>query len=467
MSFKHLLAAGTALAAITGLGGAALAQDEPVTITIINHESPRIEEQLARIEAAMAEKGINIDINQIGLPNAGYPDALSLRLLSGEVPDIIYFQGGDAEFAAQGILEDLRPWIAQSTYLKDALWPHNEVRLENYPYLLYVFPARTKSPVIRKDWLEQTGLAAPTSLDEWTEFLRVLSDSDYDGNGTQDTYGIIAPDNTAELDAIFNQSFGISSTWLADGNGEWIHSRVSDGEREKLEYYRMLYADGILDREFITSNWEIKEDKFYTGRVAIVAGTAGSVVDTYRTKMQQVHPDSELALLEPPDGLEAVNIAKEERGFAIHAMSDNKEAAFAFLDFMASPEGLMIDSMGYEGEHYTRDGDTYEVLPEMGLWYPRYWTVNPEYWTPPVDLLSSVAQASLEQGARYFTPDNAFVWPGELAANVDAAEQYYRSSVYRFVSGEWSMDQWDAYVQGWYDNGGQAMTDYARTVLDD
>ena len=63
MSFKHLLAAGTALAAITGLGGAVLAQDEPVTITIINHESPRVEEQMARIEAAMAEKGTNIDIN--------------------------------------------------------------------------------------------------------------------------------------------------------------------------------------------------------------------------------------------------------------------------------------------------------------------------------------------------------------------------------------------------------------------
>ena len=36
--------------------------------------------------------------------------------------------------------------------------------------------------------------------------------------------------------------------------------------------------------------------------------------------MRQVNPGAELALLEPPDGLEAVNIAKEERGFAIHAM---------------------------------------------------------------------------------------------------------------------------------------------------
>lgn len=464
MTFKHLMTASAALAGMIGLAGGAMGQDVP-TITILNQESPRVEEHMARIEEAMAAKGTPVHINYIALPNTGYADAVSLRLLSGEVPDIIYFQGGDAEFANQGILEDLRPWIEKSSYLKDAMWPHNKARIENYPYLLYVFPARTKSPLVRQDWLEQSGLEPPTDLEEWTEFLRALSDSDFDGNGTEDTYGIIAPDNTAELDAIFNQSFGITASWLKNADGEWISSRVSDGERDKLAYYHTLFAEGILDPEFITSNWEVKEDKFYTGRVAVIAGTAGSVVDTYRSKMQQVNPGTELALLDPPDGLEAVNIAKEDRGFAIHAMSENKEAAFAFLDFMASPEGQIIDRLGVEGEQYKRNGDSYEALPDMGLWYPRYWTVNPDYWTPPFELLAPVAAASLEQGARYFTPDNAFVWPGDMAANVDAAEQYYRSSVYRFVSGEWSMDRWDQYVQGWYAAGGTAMTDHARTVL--
>src|SRR5690606_32556936 len=287
---------------------------------------------------------------------------------------------------------------------------------------------------------------------------------DLDGNGAQDTYGILAPDNTAELDAIFNQSFGVSATWL-EQDGEWVHARVSDAERAKLEYYQMLYAEGLLDPEYVTSNWEVKEDKFYTGRVGVVMGTAGPVGDIYRTKMQEVNPGSDLLLLDPPDGLEATNVAQEDRGFAIHAMSDEKEAAFAVLDFLASPEGQMSDRMGFEGQHYTVDGDTYEVLPEMGTWYPRFWTDNPEYWTPPVALLSDVAQGSLEQGAQYFVADNAFVWPGELAADVDAAEQYYRTSVFRFVSGEWSMDQWDAYVDGWYAAGGNAMTEYARTVL--
>lgn len=464
MLARTLLTSAAALAVAAGLGGAALAQDVP-TVTILAQENPQDAEHIARIEEAMTEAGTPVDIELIGLPSSGYSDAMGLRLLSGEVPDIVYFQGGDAEFASQGVLEDLRPWIEQSTYLKDALWPHNAERLENYPYLLYVFPARTKSPVMRSDWLEELGGNAPTNLDEWTQLLRDITTADLDGNGADDTYGIIAPDNTAELDAVFNPAFGVTSTWLEDENGEWIHSRVSDAERDKLEYYQMLYAEGLLDPEYVTSNWEVKEDKFYSGNVGVVMGTAGQVVDIYRTKMQEVNPGSDLVLLDPPAGLEATNVAKEDRGFAIHAMSENKEAAFAVLDFLASPEGQLLDRMGFEGQHYTVDGDAYEILPEMGTWYPRFWTVNPDYWQPPVPLLSEVAQGSLEQGAEYFTPDNAFVWPGELAADVDAAEQYYRTSVFRFVSGEWSMDQWDSYVEGWYAAGGQAMTDHARTVL--
>ena len=62
-------------------------------------------------------------------------------LLVGDIPDLIYFQGGDAKMADQGILEDLNPWIEQSPNLKAALWPHNVERLTNYPYLLYVYPA--------------------------------------------------------------------------------------------------------------------------------------------------------------------------------------------------------------------------------------------------------------------------------------------------------------------------------------
>ena len=35
------------------------------------------------------------------------------------------------------------------------------------------------------------------------------------------------------------------------------------------------------------------------------------------------------------------------------------------LDFMASPEGQMMDRMGFEGEEYTKDGDTITVTDKI------------------------------------------------------------------------------------------------------
>ena len=241
MLAKTLLQTSTALALCVGMVGAAFA--EPVTIRVVLKDmvttNPDDVAHLARIEAAMAAQGNEVHIELVDLPASGYADKLNLMLLSGDIPDLIYFQGGDEQIANQDLLEDWRPWLDGTEYLKDALWPHNVARLDNYPYLLYPFAARSKAPVIRTDWLEQTGLGKPTTLDEWTGLLRALSDSDFDGDGVKNTYGIMAPGNTKELDAIFNQAFGVTGTWIQN-DGAWVDARVSNEERAKLEYYHML-----------------------------------------------------------------------------------------------------------------------------------------------------------------------------------------------------------------------------------
>lgn len=419
---------------------------------------------IARIEDAMRAQGHDISIEIVDLPSEGYAEKLNLMLLSGDIPDLIYFQGGDEQIAQQGVLHDLSPLIAQTTHLKAALWPHNEARLANYPYLLYVYPPRTKSPVMRSDLLAATGRAAPTDLASWDALLRAIPGTEIDGSVVQ--YGVITPNNTKEMDAVFDPAFGIDATWMQNDAGEWINSRVSDAEREKLAWYASLFADGVLDPEFVTSNWEVKEDKFYTGRIGVVLGSAGPVIGIYENKMAQVNPGADLTLLEPAAGLQAVDVSKESRGFAIPVTTEQTEAVMAFLDFVASPEGQFLDRLGFEGTHYTRDGDTLTATEAFGAWYPRFIISDPSEYTPPINALSDLAQGSLDQGVTHFRPDNAFVWPSDLAAAVDGAESYYRTAVFRFVSGELSTEtDWDAFVQGWLASGGQAMTDYARTIL--
>lgn len=469
------LVAGTALALL--LGGAAWA--EPVTIRLVSKDllttNPADVAHVERIEQAMAAQGTEIDIEIVDLPGSGYADALGVMLLSGDIPDLIYFQGGDAKMVEQGILEDWRPWIEGTEHLQAALYPHNLERLENYPYLLYVFPPRAALPVIRADWLERAGTGVPETVDDYLELFRAIRDGDLDGNGQDDTWavslaGATGAGGTDELDTIFDRAFGITGSWVQGADGQWISARVSDQEREKIAFYRQLFEEGLLDPEYVTTQWDVKEDRFYTGRAGIILGTAGEVIDIYGGKLRQVEPEAELVVLPPPSGpggeggVRAIDVSKEGRGFAMSVLSENKEAVVALMDFMASPEGQMMDRLGFEGEHYVRNGDAIEVTPAISTWYARFMAAS--NWEPPVQWMSEAAAASLEMVDADFVADNAFVFPAEYAADLDAATNVQKAWSFRFISGEASIEEeWDDFVAEWNAAGGERLTEYARSVL--
>lgn len=469
---KLILGATTAMALMASVAMPAFA--DPVTIRVVSKDlttsNPDDVKLMKAYEEALKAKGTDIHIQVVDLPSSGYADKLSAMLLSGDIPDLIYFQGGDAKMAEQGVLEDWNTWLPKTTYLKDALFPHNVERLKNYPYLLYVYPPRIPQPVIRADWLEKAGVEAPKTTDDYVTLFKAIKDGDFDGNGKADSYGVTTADNTQELDAVFNQAFGVTGTWLKNDAGEWIHARVSAAEKAKIAFYASLREQGLYDPEFITTKWDVKEDKFYSGRAGVIFGSSAEVIDIYGGKMRQAHPGVTLSLLSPPkgpggQGLMALDVSKEARGLAIATTSEHKEEVVKLLDFIASPEGQAIERLGFEGEQYTKDGETIKPTDKLATWYARFLVAA--NWQPPVQWLSDAALQSLKTISADFKPDNAFVWPAEYATDIDATENVYRAWVYKFVSGEAKMDQWDQFVSEWNAAGGEKMTEYARTVLND
>ncbi len=475
MTIKKLLLATTAVAMLGALATPVLAQ---TTLRLVSKDllttNPDDVKEIEAIEAALKAQGHDIDIQTIDLPGGtqAYADALGVMLLSGDIPDIIYFQGGDQKMAEQGILEDLNPLIEGSEHIKDALWPHNVDRLANYPYLLYIYPPRAPQPVMRKDWLDELGLEPPQTVEDYEALFQAIHDADLDGDGTPgNTLGLTGFGNTGELDSIFNQAFGVTGTWMKNADGQWVNSRVTDAERAKIEFYARLAEKGLFDKEYVTNTFDVKEDKFYTGKAGVIFGSSPEVIDIYTGKMRQAHPDEEIELVLLPvpsgpggQGLAAVDVSKESRGWAISSVSENKEEAFAVLDFMASKEGQDIDRLGFEGTHYTKDASgAVTFTDQISTWYARFF--NAANWEPPVPLLSATGQAALDTIKANFVADNAFVWPAEFAADVDATEQVYRSWVAKFITGEASLDQWDQFVSEYNAAGGQRMAEYAATVL--
>ncbi|MFY0760448.1 extracellular solute-binding protein [Metabacillus dongyingensis] len=446
---------------------------------VMKDENPSNPASVAYFEAL--EKGLkndenlNVKFELVEMPQGNYAEKLNLLLLSGDIPDIIYFQGGDQQIADQDLLEDLTPHIEKSKYLKDSLEPWNEKRLENYPYLLWVKPLSQKTPVIRGDWFEKMksskALVADPTIDNYYNFFKELKTNPPGGAG-KPAYAFTAAGDLEELNAIFNMSFGITSSWLNSG-GQFEYYKVSNQEKEKLAFYQKLYKEGLLDPGYITKEWDTKEKAFYDGEAGVIVGTAGKVIDIYNGKMMQTNGENAGVKVLPPakgegQGFGAADVTKEARGVAISSQSAKKELAFKILDYLASPKGQMIDRLGFEGEHYkVTDGKIDLTNTYYEQWFARFW--EPSEFKPEMPLkkplLGKTAEESLNMVNEFYKEDNLFILPEEYIANWDAMENLYKEYATDIITGKRPLEDFDVFVKEWNAAGGKEITEYANKQL--
>lgn len=169
------------------------------------------------------------------------------------------------------------------------------------------------------------------------------------------------------------------------------------------------------------------ENKFYTGAVAGVFGTAGIVLDIYENKLIE-NQSVGLVPLPPARGVGQgypVSSAKETRGWAISATSENPDLVFELLEFLATDEGQHIDRYGLEGTHYNVVNGEVVFTDEKANWWPRFHEV--------------------------------MSW--------DALENLYKEYSFKIISGEYEIDKFDDFVAEWYRLGGDDITEYANSVL--
>ena len=439
--------------------------DAPVDVKVVIKDVFPDEEDVQNLAAAINEKmaaqGQYVNLIFEEPPASSYATAMPLAVMNGEVDaDIIYFQGGDQPLAAQGLLEDLTPYIESSTYVKNLMDESNVTKMENYPYLLWLAPPRTSTPVIRTDWLDgletYDDLVADPTPDNYYNFFKELKDKD------MCDYAMTFYTDLSKLDTIFNHAFGVTGTVVKE-DGQWIFSKASQAEKAKLEFYAKLYADGLIDPDFLTNTWDVVEQKFYEGQAAVIAGTAGGVVQVYDTKMTSLYGDSAaLTVLPPAKGVSqsytSVDVTKESRGFAINVDSPNKDAAWAVLEFMASPEGRILDKVGVEGQQYVVENNQIVFTEKFPGWWARFWdTTNkfdPQDPSLAAPVLTEAASTSLDMVNQYMIMDTNLLIPDEMIPQWDAMSNLYNEYASDIVRGVKPIDAFDEFVQAWNAAGG-------------
>ena len=133
---------------------------------------------------------------------------------------------------------------------------------------------------IRQDWLENLGLEVPRTWDELAAVAEAFVTQDPDGNGEDDTIGILGPGNSNHINDIGDNQFGLDPLfcsfqsypqyWLQDEDGNVEYGSIQPETREALEKIQELYTNKLIDPEMLVRS--DCQEPVLAGKVGIFFG---------------------------------------------------------------------------------------------------------------------------------------------------------------------------------------------------
>ena len=170
----------------------------------------------------------------------------------------------------QGLLHE----IAQDDYpesgdIDAARW--DEVKdTEGVTYAV-PYSRQTMVDLFRTDWLENLGLKAPTTWEEYKSFLEAVATGDPDGNGAIDTYGTAVAGSTKNgylarwaMGYIWQ---GGGSFWTDNGDGTFTVETTGDKTVEAVTWLQGLFAtEGLIQPGALTADTSTSTPFFAEGK---------------------------------------------------------------------------------------------------------------------------------------------------------------------------------------------------------
>jgi len=535
---RKLLAILLAAVMLLGLLPNVVAEGAPVKITVAGYMFGPIDDEkdvvTPAVEKLLKEKhGIDVDIEVEYIEYANYSEILAPRLAGGTAPDVFlalssntldtYYDQGviaswDVDFfkenapdvwafveagGVNGDLADQFPmWLEYATkgdkmVVVPSLKPDG-----NMPY---------KTLIYRGDWLDNLGIAKeelPMTVDEFVDLMYSFTNDDPDQDGENDTYGMSLTGMKALFGSygLYNGFLGGSSYWY-EKDGELINADVSEKSKEVLEILAGMYADGVIDPEYVKGK-ESADGAYWAASAGLINGlygaSANASIDHFRLKevlgdaggpvaqtyWQVNGDDAEFVYAPWPAGPEgdygwAVGYAVAVSESAVYnkALEDDPEklaTIFQILNAFATDDELyMLAAWGIEGEHYTvQDGKpvrnpemTNADFNEVGVWGCRSLYGADRAFSELAYNLAFYNDASIANRLNYFKlPQyNSYIQnavsvtlpsEGEVLAGLNTLRDEYYNAV---ISGEKNLDaDWDAYVAEYMALGGQKLYDEAN-----
>lgn len=425
--------------------------------------------------------GKKIQMNWV--PNVNYEDRMNVTLVSDDIPEVMVIQGKTPGFlnsAESGAFWELSDYLDDYEYLSQ--YDEDVLRNSSVNGRIYgLYRSRDvmrSTAMLRKDWLDNLGLDVPETVDEFIDVLYAFTNDDPDGNGVDDTVGLIVPTYYGSLDTL-SIWMGAPNVWGVE-NGEITPNFITDEYIESLELVKQLVEDGVINEDFTTLSPDDWDSTMFNGQ-------GGAIIDVYSRAMAINNLFAEEAGSDDPDeyfveitgtllssdGEEYGHPTDGYSGFlAISKSSVQTEEELheilSFLDILCSPEGMNLLNHGIEGVSYEVDEEGYLVpleteeaealkpfeMGQISMYGDGMLTMKQEGQFP------QKRYRLMEENEEKAVFNEAAPLVSEVyTTRGTQLDEIIEDARIQYLAGQIDRDGWDEAVELWYSSGGQELID--------
>lgn len=368
---------------------------------------------------------------------------------------------------------------------------------------------------LRKDWMDALGLSAPRTLSDVEEIIRQFKEKDPGHNGAGNTVGLVCDTSLCggcgysseyTLDIIFAAYGAFPKQWIYDEDGNVVYGSVQPEAKEALAHIHELYKEGILDQDFLmrTSSNLIE---------LIVDGQCGSFFGPWwapNNPLMQAVEQNKDAEWQP------YLIATEESGLtSYHTQNPSSKyivvrKGYEYPEIACKIVSVLFDYLRYNDrdnqeivDYYKENVDPTARPFAINVDYNNalqicYGELNHvfagnksaddlnvleySYYEACESYLKDAENASAEDWAAYASRITACkilndgrtnkvesLYFGETETMVTdwwSLENLESDTYLKIVTGESSLDEFDRFVENWYQNGGETITKEVRAEIE-
>ena len=434
-------------------------------------------------KAAEAQTGVKVEYQH---PVIGQQtEQFNLLIASGELPDIIEhgwyeFPGGPKKAIEDGYILPLNDYIDKyapnfKKYLEENPDVDRAVKTDDGIY--YVFPfirgdeklLLSAGPIVRTDLLSELGIQSPVTYDDWYNMLRKFKEA-----GVEIPLSFNAT-STNEIDQLIGV-FGAEPGYYVENN-EVKFGPFAPEFKETLQMLNKWFSEGLLDKNFTTTDSKIRESNVLLGKVGATYGSGGGQLGKW---IHSLPADSKIKLgttTYPVKGIgdkgakfKSISDTYTGYGAAITTSCKNPALAAKYLDYFYSEQGSILSNFGIEGKSFemvdgvptytekiTKNEEGLSMSQAMAM-YMRSYASGP--FIQDVGYIEQYyaleeQKEALDNWCRDNDDAMQFKIPKILCTSDEASEMaeitnnvntYRDNMILKFITGIESFDNWDTFI---------------------